>query len=486
MLQAFPDQADALHLLGALQYQRGELDEAIENIQRAIAVAPAEPSFRLTLGTVYQTAKRLADAIRTYEELIARHPHVAAAHDHLGVALSIEGRAEDAAREFRLALKLDASNPATMANLGIALCRLGEYEEAIVDLRRAVALSPSNYVFRASLANALACHGNYEDAVTCCREAIALSSDRGEAYVTLNVSLTALNRFEEAVEPGRRAVERLPALPDARVGLSVSLLQAGRLDEARRCVNRACHFFLMHLVSMMPSGFSYAMPARWIALAEFRRAMDLRLEAGFHSHLLYAMQFHPSMDASTIFEHHREFNRLHAEPLARNIAPHSNDPSPGRRLRVGYLAVDLNSHSVACCMKPLLQNHDKSAFEIFSYVHGREDETTSHLQRYSDHWRSVEHLTDEKLAALIRADEIDILIDLQQHTDRNRLRVFAPPRARASFLSRQPGHDRLVDDGLPSDGSAPRTGGRFSRAVHGNGDSVARHRVLLFSGDAGP
>ena len=53
------------------------------------------------------------------------------------------------------------------------------------------------------------------------------------------------------------------------------------------------------------------------------------------------------------------------------------------------------------------------------------DAVTERFRALADHWRSTVGLSDEELAAQIRRDRIDILVDLAGHTAGNRLLTFA-------------------------------------------------------------
>jgi predicted O-linked N-acetylglucosamine transferase (SPINDLY family) len=133
----------------------------------------------------------------------------------------------------------------------------------------------------------------------------------------------------------------------------------------------------------------------------------------------------------------RSWNDIHAKPLARFIKPHENDPSPDRKLKIGYVSPDFRAHVVGWNLLPLLRGHDRERFEIFCYADVRRpDEFTEKLRSHADQWRSLVDVGDEQAAELIRRDQIDILVDLTVHTANHRLLVFAhkPSPVQVTYL----------------------------------------------------
>jgi predicted O-linked N-acetylglucosamine transferase (SPINDLY family) len=64
--------------------------------------------------------------------------------------------------------------------------------------------------------------------------------------------------------------------------------------------------------------------------------------------------------------------------------------------------------------------------ELFCYAETKQpDFITNRIRELSDHWRPTVGLTDTAVAEQVRADGIDILVDLAGHTCDNRLLVFA-------------------------------------------------------------
>ena len=149
------------------------------------------------------------------------------------------------------------------------------------------------------------------------------------------------------------------------------------------------------------------------------------------------MLYHPDIDSQTILNQHTRWNRQHAEPLRGLIQGHVNDRAIERRLRIGYVSRDFRQHPVGRFLLPLIENHDRGLFEIFCYsdVAGP-DEMTVRFQSLASCWREIAGLKHEQVAAQIRTDQIDILVDLAGHTTGSRLLVFAqkPAPVQVSYL----------------------------------------------------
>lgn len=111
---------------------------------------------------------------------------------------------------------------------------------------------------------------------------------------------------------------------------------------------------------------------------------------------------------------------------APSVPAAQHESGPARKLRVGFVSGDLRTHSVAHFLEPILSARNRDAFEYICYnTKGEPDEVTERLRAGADAWRDVWQLTDDALAEQIRADRIDILVDLSGYTEFNRLPLFA-------------------------------------------------------------
>ena len=98
----------------------------------------------------------------------------------------------------------------------------------------------------------------------------------------------------------------------------------------------------------------------------------------------------------------------------------------GRRIRVGYLSPDLRNHPVGFFMEPILRYHNHEDFELHGYgLNDTVDEFGNSLINCFDRWRPCSQMTDSQLAARIRDDAIDILVDLGGYTASSRMSIPA-------------------------------------------------------------
>jgi protein O-GlcNAc transferase len=389
-----PDYAEAHNNLGNALMDCAQLDEAIAAYRHAITLRPEYADAHSNLGIALRDKGQIDQAIAELRKAIALKPDLAQAHGNLGVALRDVGQLNEAIAECRQAITLNENLPEAQSNLGHALTDKGQFEEAIAAISRAIALRPAYPEAYMHLGNALKGNGQLDEAVAAFRRAIALKPDFAEAYSNLGDALRDLIHPDEAITAYRQALDLNPQLAETHNNLGNALRDKAQLDKA---------------------------------LAEYRRAIAINPKiAQAHSNLIYAMHFDPDVDPKSIAEENRRYGDQFGEPLRKFIPKHANDRDPNRRLRIGYVSPDLRNHVVAWNILPLFERRDREKFEIIGYAQiRRPDETTRRLEKSADHWRNIVGLSHEQVAEQIRADKIDILVDLAVHTANSCLLIFA-------------------------------------------------------------
>jgi len=363
-----PQNPHVLHLLGLLALQRDAPDAARELLARGVAIDPASGLRQL----------------------------------HLGNALRALGRSEEAVAAYRRAVELDPHRFDAWLNLGQTCAGSGHGDEAIAAFRRAVALAPADMRASTALAAALVrgapgCGepaAAYAEAVALLETGWSRASDPSRAQLVLAKALEASGRWTEAAAHLESLLAKHRSSADLHLRLARSYDRLGRAAEAVR-EYRATYRF-------MPN-FPHAL-----------------------SSVLGALHAVADVSPEEVFEAHREWAQLVAAPLYPAALSFENDREPGRRLRIGYVSPHLRRHPVGTLFAPVLEHHDRTAFETYCYHnHPRADAMTERVRRAAAHWRDVADLDDATLAERIRADRIDVLVDLAGHTARTRLGVFA-------------------------------------------------------------
>jgi predicted O-linked N-acetylglucosamine transferase (SPINDLY family) len=427
-LELRPDYPEAHNNLGTALEEQGLMGAALVCYCRTLTFRPDYGEALRNLGNALRGLGRWEDAVLSCRRALILSPHAAAAHNDLGLALREQGRLNEAIASYRRAVSAEPDAPQAHGNLGNVLNELGRLDEAIACCRRAAALAPGHPQAHNNLGVALKDVGRLAEALAAVRTAIGLKPDFAEAFNTLGNTMQAQGRWDEAAACYRMALEIAPYAAGPHYNLGNALLDRARLSEAIDCFRLAiacqpdCREAHNNLANACKD-----LGRLDEAGACFRRALDIDaryVEA--HSNLLFCLNYHPDLPAEEIFAEYRRWEAQHARPPGGPMTAHANLRDPERRLRIGYVSPDFRRHSARHFIEPLLSRHDRGAVDVFAYAnHPIDDEVTARIKTYVDHWQPTLGLGDESLAELIRADRIDILVDLAGHTRGNRLLTFA-------------------------------------------------------------
>ncbi|HEY8747832.1 MAG TPA: tetratricopeptide repeat protein [Tepidisphaeraceae bacterium] len=315
------------------------------------------------------------------------------------------GRHKDAEPILRQIFLQQPDHPDALHLAGLLSHQAGRSAPAADFIRRAILLNPINADYHNNLGLIVAGQGNTDESIAALKRAIALRPDFARAHNNLGTLYAEIRHWDPAIESFRRALAIDPEYAEAESNLASALKETGHLDEA---------------------------------IESYQRAAQLRGDPRIASNLVYLLHFHPGYGPREIADAHREWNRAFAAPLAGSIRSHTNDPSPDRPLRIGYVSPDFRQHPVGRFIAPLLEHHNRDQFQIFCYSDAqRPDELTHRLQRRANVWRNISGMPDEQLTEMIRADGIDILVDLTMHMEGNRLLTFArkPAPVQVTYLA---------------------------------------------------
>jgi predicted O-linked N-acetylglucosamine transferase (SPINDLY family) len=375
--------------------QVGRLNDA-ERYFKEVAINDAVPDTWNNRGTVLNDLMRYDDAIADFDKAISLQPNYSEAFFNRGKSLAELKRYEEACAAYDRALALKPDLAGVWIARGNVSYQLRRYNDALASYDKALTLKPDLVEAWLGCGNVFFELKRYDEAIAAYDRALTLKPDLAEAWLGRGNLLNKISRKNDALAAHDRALTLKPDLAEAWVGRGWALFEINRPTEALAAFDKAL---------AIRANFSQAISSRIFVL-------DFADDAGFEE----------QQKARDYWW--REVGSAIAE---RSQTHHVNSRDPGRRIKVGYVSADFRRQSAAYCFRPILLNHDKARFEItcYSSVSPLEDDVTEDFRRAADRWRDVARSSDDELCEQIKADQIDILVDLSGHTDGNRLGVFA-------------------------------------------------------------
>jgi tetratricopeptide (TPR) repeat protein len=193
-----------LNVVATRLEQEGKLEEALQLLARAVAMAPDDVPVRHALALCLLRLDRPAESLGHLDELLCKHSQLSFAHASRGNALIALGSLGSAQRSHLRALELEPGNLAATAALASIATHRGKHDEARQWAERALKLAPGFPDAVMSLAAAELANGVYARAEELLQKLILDSragpTDRARAAGLLGDVLDADGRYREAFE----------------------------------------------------------------------------------------------------------------------------------------------------------------------------------------------------------------------------------------------------------------------------------------------
>ncbi len=304
------------------------------------------------------------------------------------------GRIKEARQLYLQILAQRPDSPEANFLLGNLVFQLGELHEAETLLRKAVQYAPADVRHRNALGVLLLRLGQFAEAAQHLEAAVQLDHRSFDAWSNLGAACIKLNRFEQAEEALSRALKL-------------------RNNDSRTLNNLGNAYLGLFQIEASIKAYQAAF------------AIDRKLYSAL-SNALMNSNYLPHLKPEQLAQLHREAGQQF--PSSDWQPPPARNP---KKLRLGLLSADLRTHSVAYFLLPLLKHLDRERFSVIAFANdARRDVMTEQLQAHCDEWYEVASLSDRDLLAQMRAQNLDIVLDLSGHTGNNRLAVLSQRVAR--------------------------------------------------------
>jgi tetratricopeptide (TPR) repeat protein len=280
-----PSFATPHRYLGFLFSRRGQLDDAVRELQAAKALDFRQVEARTELGMVLLRLGKDEEALWEFREVARVDPRFARAHVGLGMTLSRRAKLDEAISEYDEAIRLDPKDAAVFGNRGFAHAGKKDYDRAIRDYDEALRLVP-NYVWAFShRGSAYANKKDYDRAIQDYDEALRLDPKDASAFGSRGFAYRRKGSYDRAIRDYDQAILLRPMDAGFWNNRCFTRAIAGKLEEALADCNESLRLRADSAPALDSRGLTYLkldQPGR--AIADYDTALRLNPKS---AHSLY-------------------------------------------------------------------------------------------------------------------------------------------------------------------------------------------------------
>lgn len=452
-VQQAPDSAEAAFLWAQCAVRRNDIHAARVRFSALLSQHPGHFRGWLEAGHLSRQLGRQKEVMHFYRMAAQAAPMHWEGWQTLACALEAQGQWDEAAACYHRALPLATKAPqgeaVTVSRVHALMAKnrleRGDSARALESLRQALGLmrveNPKPHAnvtadVYIDLGDVLMRLGLTDAAHRAFEQASVGTSE--EVLTRLAMQSFHHNLWQEAQAVLKRNVELHPQSALALWNLAHSYAEAWQMDDALQTLAQAEAIAPQPGAKSMRASVAGRMGEVDQALALYRElAEEDGPESAMGSSAAMSSLYSDSLTAVQVAELHRGLFAGLGQG-ARAAQSFANAREPGKRIKLGMLSADFHhQHPVNIFMQPVLARLDKSQFEVTIYNVGvAHDEQTKLARSRADHWVQATSWTRAQLTQRIRADGIDVLIDLAGHTSHNRLVMLSQRVApvQVSFL----------------------------------------------------
>jgi protein O-GlcNAc transferase len=393
ILEDDPRCFDALHLLGILDADIGEVDRGIALIQAALRVDASKSQAHYSLATAFFKKGDVDSALCKLDRAVTLQPELPEAWFMRGNLLQQMERLEEAVESYTRAIRLRSAFPEAFSNLAAAQRALRQLPSAHESADRALALRPA-YGKAFNIRGLILLDGRRTAAaVDDFRRAVDVDPQFAEAWHNLGTALMQLRSFAQARDVFAQLLRVAPDFKHARGNLLHAKLNCCDWADFDAAAIGVCQ--------AVERGEHAVFPAAFLSISG-SAALQLRCAA------LYSDTYFPARARLPV--HRPRSLRARRE-----------------RIRVGYLSGDLGEHAVTYLLAGVFERHDSSRFETIALSWDRRGSGPARrrVEAAFSRFIDVTDSGDAEVAALLRDLDVDIAVDLMGHTLGQRTNILA-------------------------------------------------------------
>lgn len=293
----------------------------------------------------------------------------------------------------KTANKKDQAN--RLVDAGSVLHLNRDVKHAELAYRKAIELDPLNFRALYLLGILHSECGKNADAIEFLQLAIKINPKYSLAYNDIGVVYQQMGKIEDATAAYTKALELNKDFYEAKNNLGVAIQSRGNMEKAKEYYAEALRINPYYFDSF--------------------------------NNLIFAKDMAEDETVESLIAIRKEWAKVHEEPHLSKQKPINPDIFKNPKIRIGYVSADFRLHSASFCFGTMIANFDRDKFEVYCYSNNRTDEDirTESFKKSATAFKNIYGMSDDDVAAMIRKDEIQLLVDLSGFSAGSRLGVFA-------------------------------------------------------------
>ncbi|NDF12340.1 MAG: hypothetical protein EB060_05970 [Proteobacteria bacterium] len=388
-LAANPAEAEAHHILANAYLMNRQLQQALDSISRAIQIDENDPTYYVTLGSIYSTGNNPQMALKSYERSLQLKPAgTAELFNNIGVALKQIGDYEKAFLAFHKAMEISPSQVLSYQNTAELMLECGRVKESVEYYLKALKLSPQHPACLTGIARAYGAGYDYIKAAEYAEKAVALDKKNVAAWVTFSDAYYRRGNDTKARAVLNDAIKHNPTSTKLKLELAF-LVPSLPMSNAE--IDKVNMQFMENIAALTKEGLTLTEPHKEIGNFPFY------------------LGYYGRNNKEIMVKLAEMF--LKACPSLSFTAAHIGKAKPKTKPRVGFVSEHFNRHVISKCFNPILSKLiERDTIDVHLFATSAEfDDATNDLAKKTANF----HLIPQDLAAArsaIAKEELDVLM----------------------------------------------------------------------------
>ena len=383
---------DALHLIGEIESQKSNYQQALSYYDKAIKLNDKNAEIYLNKGNVFLKLGNLEKAIENYNLAIVINPNMYSGFFNIGNALKEAGNYTEAINYYVKAIEMNINYENAYVNLSKTMQIIGKYLESNEILIKLLKINSNNYHGYFNIAVNYQFLNRHLDAIKYYSSAIDINPTFAEAYANRGNSYISLKNYNAAIN-------------DYKIAISID-----------------------PEINFLYSNYLYAksLICDWENYENEIKILNNQISNESKNIIINPLSIMSMLDDPK--KHLKASGKYidYVNTEKSNIIEFKINTNTSNKIRIGYFSSDYKKHPVSDLLYGILKKHNKSKFEVFgiSLINYPLDDSKEKIIKQFDNFVEVEGKSEDEIVKIVRDLNLDIAIDLNGFTHGNKSRIF--------------------------------------------------------------